>query len=34
MTVVAGPVFTEWYWGPLFALLLFGPPVSATRSSP
>ena len=28
MTVLAGPVFTEWYWGPLFAVLLFGPPVS------
>jgi hypothetical protein len=23
--VIAGPVFTEWYWGPIFFLLLFSP---------
>jgi hypothetical protein len=32
MLVLAGPVFTEWYWGPLFALLLFGPPVSGVAA--
>jgi hypothetical protein len=32
MPVVAGPVFTEWYWGPLFAVLLFGPPVSGVAA--
>lgn len=26
--VVAGPVFTEWYWGPIFFLLVVGPPLS------
>ncbi len=25
--VFAGPVFTEWYWGPLFFVLLFGLPL-------
>jgi hypothetical protein len=32
MTVVAGPVFTEWYWGPIFAVLLFGPPVTGVAA--
>jgi hypothetical protein len=32
MLVLAGPVFTEWYWGPLFALLLFGPPVTGVAA--
>ena len=26
---IAGPVFTEWYWGPIFFALLFGPPLVA-----
>jgi hypothetical protein len=25
--VFAGPVFTEWYWGPLFFAVVFGPPL-------
>lgn len=28
MLVLAGPVFPEWYWGPIFFTLLFGPPVT------
>ena len=27
MALFAGPVFTEWYWGPIFFLALFGPPL-------
>jgi hypothetical protein len=26
--VIAGPVFTEWYWGPIFFAVVFGPPLS------
>lgn len=26
---IAGPVFTEWYWSPLFLALFYGPPVLA-----
>jgi hypothetical protein len=26
---IAGPVFTEWYWGPIFFLLVYGPPILA-----
>jgi hypothetical protein len=25
----AGPVFPEWYWGPIFFALLFSPPLLA-----
>ena len=28
MALFAGPVFVEWYWGPIFFLLLFGPPLA------
>jgi len=24
---IAGPVFTEWYWTPIFFALVFGPPL-------
>jgi hypothetical protein len=27
MVLFAGPVFPEWYWGPLFFMLLTGPPL-------
>jgi hypothetical protein len=26
---IAGPVFTEWYWGPIFFAIVYGPPISA-----
>jgi hypothetical protein len=29
MVLFAGPVFPEWYWGPIFFALLFGPPLLA-----
>ena len=29
MALFAGPVFPEWYWGPIFFALLFGPPLLA-----
>src|SRR5215212_6203251 len=25
---IAGPVFTEWYWAPIFFVLLYGPPIA------
>jgi hypothetical protein len=31
--VFAGPVFTEWYWGPLFFALLFGPPLAVVAGA-
>ena len=27
---IAGPVFTEWYWAPIFFAIVFGPPILAT----
>ncbi len=27
---IAGPVFTEWYWGPIFLAIVYGPPILAT----
>jgi hypothetical protein len=29
VVVFAGPVFTEWYWGPIFFVLLYGPAIAA-----
>ena len=26
---IAGPVFTEWYWGPIFFAIVYGPPIAA-----
>ena len=26
---IAGPVFPEWYWGPIFFVLVYGPPILA-----
>ncbi|MGH2969122.1 MAG: hypothetical protein ACRDK0_08660 [Solirubrobacteraceae bacterium] len=28
--VIAGPVFPEWYWGPIFFLILYSPLIAAT----
>jgi len=25
---IAGPVFTEWYWAPIFFAIVYGPPIS------
>ena len=25
---IAGPVFTEWYWTPIFVRILYGPPIA------
>ncbi len=30
---IAGPVFTEWYWTPIFFALLFGPPILAVAGT-
>src|SRR5687768_468943 len=27
---IAGPVFTEWYWGPIFFAIVYGPPILVT----
>ena len=26
---IAGPVFTEWYWTPIFFAIVYGPPIAA-----
>src|SRR5688572_2739768 len=26
---IAGPVFTEWYWTPIFLAIVYGPPIAA-----
>jgi len=26
---IAGPVFTEWYWAPIFFAIVYGPPIAA-----
>jgi hypothetical protein len=30
---LAGPVFTEWYWTPIFAVIVYGPPVMAVATA-
>jgi hypothetical protein len=30
---IAGPVFTEWYWGPIFFALVYGPPIVAVAGA-
>jgi hypothetical protein len=32
MLVIAGPVFPEWYWGPIFFVLFLGPPITAVAA--
>src|SRR5262245_7214643 len=29
MVLFAGPIFQEWYWEPLFFIVVFGPPLVA-----
>jgi len=29
VTPLAGPVFTEWYWGPILFIVFYGPPLAA-----
>jgi hypothetical protein len=30
---IAGPVFTEWYWGPIFFAIVYGPPISVVAGA-
>jgi len=30
---IAGPVFTEWYWTPIFLAIFYGPPIAAVAGA-